>query len=101
MKGDSREGVGVEVEKFLYLPFVLAQGAGEAGEANGGDGGGVCADGDKAGAQVLPVVVEFCGGGGVEADEGVDGFAAGGVYGGDGVAELGEAWEPCFGGEGV
>ena len=52
---------------------------------------------DELGAVAVEV---FCGGG-VEAHEGVDGFFAGGVDGYDGVCELGEAWEPCFGGEGV
>ena len=96
VEGVAGLGVGVEVEEFLegVLAFAEAGAAGEAGEADGGDCGGVCADGGKAGEEGGAGGVEFCGGFCVDADEGVDGFAAGGVDGGDGVLELGEDAEP-------
>ena len=90
-------GIGGPAAVFFGTATVAA---GEAGEADGGDGGGVCADAGE-----FFVVgggeVEFFGGAGVDGDEGVDGFAAGGVDGGDGGGELDEDAQPGFGGEDV
>ena len=96
-------GGGVEVEEALEVAgsiFFCPDDAGEAGEADGGDGGGVCPHGGEA-QEAGAGGFEFCGGGGVYADEGVDGFAAGGVDGGDGFAQLDEDAQPGLRGDGV
>ena len=76
----------------------LAGAAGQAAEAHGGDGGGVCPHEGEALQEAGAVEVEFLRRVGVHADEGVDAFAAAGVDGGDAFAQLGEDAQPLLGG---